>query len=210
MGIPVILYGKSGSGKSRSLKDFSPEEIMLVNVEGKALPFRGKFKYSFSTDNVKTIVDQLNKMPVKTAVIDDAGYIMTNKFMRGHSSGRKGREVYDLYNDIGDSFWWLIESAKKLPDDVIVYIIMHEEYNDVGELKLKTIGRLLDNNVCIEGMVTICIRCANIDGKHLFQVHSPDGNDITKTPEGLFDTDEIENNLKAVDSAIRDYYFNEN
>lgn len=206
MGMPVILYGKSGSGKSRSLKNFKEDEILLVNVERKALPFRGKFKYVCMSDNVTTIVDQLNKMPLKTAVIDDAGYIMTNKFMRGHSSGRKGREVYDLYNDIGDSFWILIESIKKLPEDVIVYIIMHEEYNDAGELKLKTIGRLLDNNVCIEGMVTVCIRCANIDGKHVFQLHSADGCDITKTPEEMFDADEMDNDLKAVDTAIREYY----
>ena len=206
MGIPVLLYGKSGSGKSRSLKNFGKDEILHINVERKQLPFRGKFAYTLDTDNVKLIIDQLQKMPLKTAVIDDAGYLMTNKFMRGHSAGRKGKEVYDLYNDIGDSFWLLVETIKKLPHDVIVYIVMHEEYNDVGELKLKTIGKLLDNTVCIEGMVTICIRCANIDGKHLFQVRSPDGNDITKTPEEMFDSDEIDNDLKFVDARIREYY----
>lgn len=206
MGIPVIIYGKSGSGKSRSLKNFAEDEILHVNVEQKELPFKKKFKYTLRTDNVSLICSKLTKMPLKTAVIDDAGYIMTNKFMRGHSGGRKGSAVYDLYNDIGDSFWSLFEHIKGLPHDVIVYIIMHEEYNDSGELKLKTIGKLLDNSVCIEGMVTICIRCVNLKGKHMFQVHSADGSDITKTPEDMFQYDEIENDLKAVDTVIREYY----
>lgn len=206
MGLPCIIYGKSGSGKSRSLKTFGESEILLINVEKKPLPFKKSFKYQLKSDDVSLIIEQLKKMPLKTAVIDDAGYIMTNKFMRGHSSGRKGREVYDLYNDIGDSFWAIIKAIKALPDDVIVYIIMHEESTDSGDLKLKTVGKLLDTTVCIEGMVTICIRCANIEGTHVFQVRSPDGKDITKTPEDMFDTDEIENDLKFVDTTIREYY----
>ena len=206
MGMPVIVFGKSGSGKSRSLKNFPRDEILLVNVEGKALPFKGKFKYTFTSDDPRKIAGQLAKMPLKTAVIDDAGYILTNKFMRGHSQGRRGSEVFDLYNDIGDSFWGLIKFIKdSLPEDVIVYIIMHESTNDNGEVNLKTIGKLLDEKVNIAGMVTICLRCVSLDGEHKFRTVT-DGFDITKAPEGLFDSDEIENDLKAVDQAIRNYY----
>lgn len=206
MGMPVILYGKSGSGKSRSMKNFGRDEIFLVNVEKKALPFRGKFKYTLETDNVKTIAQQLAKMPLKTAVIDDAGYILTNTFMRGHSSGRTGSGVFDLYNDIADNFWWLIKFIKeKLPDDVIVYVVMHEDMSDTGEVKLKTIGKLLDEKVNLPGMVTVCLRCMSMDGRHYFRTVT-DGFDITKSPEDLFEESEISNDLKAVDDAIRNYY----
>lgn len=206
MGMPVILYGKSGSGKSRSMKNFGRDEIFLVNVEKKALPFRGKFKYTLETDNVKTIAQHLAKMPLKTAVIDDAGYILTNTFMRGHSSGRTGSGVFDLYNDIADNFWLLIKFIKeKLPDDVIVYVVMHEDMSDTGEVKLKTIGKLLDEKVNLPGMVTVCLRCMSIDGRHYFRT-TTDGFDITKSPEDLFDESEIDNDLKAVDDAIRNYY----
>ena len=88
VGMVVLIYGKSGSGKSRSLKNFAEDEIFLVNVERKALPFRKKFKYTLNTDNYTTIREQLAKMPLKVAVIDDAGYLITNTFMRGHSAGR--------------------------------------------------------------------------------------------------------------------------
>lgn len=202
----VLLYGKSGSGKSRSLKNFEEDEILLINVEGKMMPFRKKFKYSMSTDNYKLIMQQLSKMPLKVAVIDDAGYLLTNKFMSEHSAGRKGSAVYELYNDIGDDFWGLFKFIKnKLPSDVIVYVIMHEDTNESGTTKLKTIGKLLDDKVCLEGMVTVCMRCMSEDGRHYFKTVT-DGSDITKTPEDMFDNEKIDNDLKFVDKTIREYY----
>lgn len=202
----VLIYGKSGSGKSRSLKNFAEDEILLINVERKRLPFRQKFKYTLNTDDYAKIKEQLAKMPLKTAVIDDAGYLLSNNFMKGHSGGRKGREVYDLYNDLADSFWGLFKFIKtKLPQDVIVYILMHEDTDETGNMKLKTIGKLLDDKVCLEGMVTICLRCMSADGRHFFRTVT-DGSDITKSPEEMFETDEIENDLKAVDTIIRKYY----
>lgn len=205
MGECVFVYGKSGSGKSRSLINFGEDEIFLVNTIGKRLPFRSKFKYEIKTDDFGKIVNGLRKMPTKTAVIDDSGYLMTNAFMRGHSAPKSGSSTFDLYNDIADSFWSLITVIKnELPDDVIVYMIMHEDTTDYGETKLRTIGKLLSEKVCIEGMSTVVLRCAVRDGKHLFITQS-DGNDISKSPEGMFEL-EIENDLKAVDTAIREYW----
>ena len=205
MGECVFVYGKSGSGKSRSLINFGEDEIFLVNTIGKRLPFRSKFKYEIKTDDFGKIVNGLRKMPTKTAVIDDSGYLMTNAFMRGHSAPKSGSSTFDLYNDIADSFWSLITIIKnELPDDVIVYMIMHEDTTDYGETKLRTIGKLLSEKVCIEGMSTVVLRCAVRDGKHLFITQS-DGNDISKSPEGMFEL-EIENDLKAVDTVIREYW----
>ena len=205
MGECVFVYGKSGSGKSRSLINFGEDEIFLVNTIGKRLPFRSKFKYEIKTDDFGKIVNGLRKMPTKTAVIDDSGYLMTNAFMRGHSAPKSGSSTFDLYNDIADSFWSLITVIKnELPDDVIVYMIMHEDTTDYGETKLRTIGKLLSEKVCIEGMSTVVLRCIVRDGKHLFLTQS-DGSDISKSPEGMFEL-EIENDLKAVDTAIREYW----
>lgn len=207
MGRVVLIYGKSGSGKSRSLKNFGADEIFLINVEGKDLPFRKRFRYEITTDNYDTIQRGLLKMPVKTAVIDDAGYLLTNAFMRGHSGGHRGNQVYELYNDIADRFWGLFDFIKRqLSNDIIVYIIMHEDpSSDGSSYKLKTIGRLLDEKVCLEGMVTVCLRCMSKEGRHFFATRT-EGDDITKSPEDMFADAEIDNDLKAVDTTIREYY----
>ena len=206
MGIPVLIYGRSGAGKSRSLKGFGEEEIFLVNVVGKPLPFPGRFKYTAKTDNYNTIRKGLSSMPTKAAVIDDAGYLLTNTFMRGHSAPKSGSSSFDLYNDIADSFWDLLRFIQNdLPEDVIVYIIMHEATSDYGETKLRTIGKLLDEKVCVEGMVSIALRCMVEGDRHYFRTQSS-GMDISKSPEGLFDSLEIENDLKFVDTKIREYW----
>lgn len=205
MGIPVLIYGRSGSGKSRSLKGFGEEEIFLVNVVGKPLPFPGKFRYTAKTDNYNTIRKGLSTMPTKAAVIDDAGYLLTNTFMRGHSAPKSGSSSFDLYNDIADSFWALLRFVQNdLPEDVIVYILMHEATSDYGETKLRTIGKLLDEKVCVEGMVSIALRCMVEGDRHFFRTQSS-GMDISKSPEEMFDL-EIENDLKAVDTRIREYW----
>lgn len=206
MGMPVLIYGKSGSGKSRSMKEFAEDEIFLVNVERKYLPFRKKFKYTYESDDAEKIKAGLKKMPTKTAVIDDAGYILTNIFMRGNSKKKTGGDVFDLYNRIGYEFWSLFEYIKTdLPKDVIVYIIMHDETDDYGNTKLKMLGKLLEQKVCVEGMVTICLRCFADEKGHHF-VTASDGSDITKSPEEMFTEKVIDNDLKFVDDTIRKYY----
>lgn len=205
MGECVIIYGKSGTGKSRSLKEFGEDEILFVNTVNKRLPFQKKFKYEYKTADVEKVKNALKKMPTKTAVIDDFGYQQTAKFMAGHNQ-RSGGSSFDLYNAIADDAYGLIMYIKEeLPDDIIVYLIMHEETSDYGDTKLKTIGKLLDQKVCVEGMVTICLRAMKEGtSKYFFRTQS-DGQDISKSPEGLFDL-QIENNLKSVDDAIRAFW----
>lgn len=203
MGMPVLIYGKSGSGKSRSLKNFGEDEIFLINVERKFLPFKKKFKYVYESDNAEKIRNGLLKMPTKTAVIDDAGYILTNRYMR-----EKGqvKNPYETYDNIGSDFWGLFEFIKtELAKDVIVYILMHDEIDDYGNAKLKMMGKVLEQKVCVEGMVTICLRCVTDEMGHHFVTNS-DGRDISKSPEDMFESMTIDNDLKAVDTAIREYY----
>ncbi|MBE6771050.1 MAG: hypothetical protein E7547_02755 [Ruminococcaceae bacterium] len=205
MGEPVLVYGKSGSGKSRSLKNFAEDEIFLINVVSKRLPFQKQFKYILKSRNYATIKSQLSKMSCKVAVIDDAGYLQTNTFMNGHSAPKKGSNTFDLFNQIGDEFWDLVLFVKEqLPEDVIVYFTMHEISNDIGEVKVRTIGKLLDEKVCIEGMFTICLHCMTDGTKHFFKTQGGT-NDIAKSPEDMFEL-EIENDLKAVDNRIREFW----
>ncbi len=205
MAEPILVYGKSGSGKSRSLKNFAEDEIFLINVLGKRLPFQNKFKYMAKTQNYESIKAQLQKMPCKVAVIDDAGYLMTNTFMTGHSCPKNGSSTFDLYNQIGDEFWNLILFIKNtLPDDITVYMLMHEISNDYGEVKLRTIGKLLDEKVNVEGMFTICLRCMTNGERHWFKTQGG-VNDIAKSPEEMFEA-EIENDLKLVDNRIREFW----
>lgn len=206
MGIPVLIYGKSGAGKSRSLKGFKEDEIYLVNVIGKPLPFKGSFKYVTNSDNIQSIMNGLAKMQeagIKTAVVDDFGYIMTNMFMRGHGSG----DQFKLYNQIGDTVWNFINYVQSpaVAPDAIVYLIMHEDVNEDGTNKLRTIGKLLDQKVCIEGMATVVLHAIVKGDRHVFETQS-NGIGIAKSPEGMFPEMEIDNDLKAVDTAIREYW----
>ncbi|MFR2856698.1 hypothetical protein, partial [Hungatella sp.] len=132
--------------------------------------------------------------------------LITNHFMRGHSSAGKGNGVFSLYNDIGDYFWNLIQFiVTKVPENKIVYIIMHEEKDEAGEVKPKTIGKLLDEKVCIEGMFTIVLRCIEEGGKHLFVTQASQGA-VSKSPIGMFEDLTIDNDLLLVDKKIREYY----
>ena len=206
MGLPVLIYGKSGSGKSRSLKFFAEDEVVLFNTERKALPFRKRFQKMGASDDIGKIIATINQNPEKVFVIDDAGYIMTHLFMSQHRN-KKGNASFEMYDDIADAMYGLV---KRIKDEVkdpekIVYIIFHEDTDDFGVSRLRTIGKQLDRKVCLEGMVTICIRCMSENGTHFFRTVT-DGSDITKTPEDMFESPETENNLKLVDDTIRDFY----
>lgn len=171
----------------------------------KPLPFKGKIDGWF-TDDYQQVMKCLIASKAESIVIDDAGYLITNHFMRGHASAGKGNAVFALYNDIGDYFWNLIQFiVTKVPQDKIVYMMMHEEKDDSGDVKPKTIGKLLDEKICLEGLFTIVLRCIEESGKHLFVTQSSQGA-VSKSPIGMFDSLTIDNDLAEVDKTIRDYY----
>ena len=205
MAIPVLIIGKSGGGKSTSLRNcVDNENWNLINVLGKPLPFKGKIP-SVATDDYTQVMKCLAGSTAHSIVIDDAGYLITNYFMKNHSSKGQGNAIFTMYNTLADNFWNLVEFIKKLPDDKIVYIIMHEDTDDYGNVKPKTIGKLLDEKICLEGMFTIVLRCIQENGKHLF-VTQADGGAVSKSPMGMFEDLQIDNDLLLVDNAIREYY----
>ena len=208
MGTPVLIMGRSGSGKSASLRNVS-EPMFVVNVNKKPLPFRNNENLKIMNCDeylkIKGALKAAYDKGIKVSVIDDAGYLLTSKFMAGHRQA-KGNSQFDLYNEIADNYYSLIKSiAEELPSDAIVYVVMHEEMNDMGYVKPKTIGKLLDDKVCIEGMFTIVLHSMKLDGKYVFATNT-DGLDVTKSPIGMFEETYIDNDLQVVTNKIRDYY----
>lgn len=209
MGIPVLIIGKSGSGKSASMKSCVGKDFNLIRVLNKPLPFRGKIS-GWGTDDYQVVFKALKAAKAKSIVIDDAGYLITNYFMKNHSTKGKGNDVFGLYNTLGDNFWSLIQNiVNQMPDDRIVYVMMHEDTDEFGNIRAKTIGKLLDDKICLEGMFTIVLRCVNNLSEHKFITQS-DGSAISKSPEGMFEDIEIPNDLLYVDTRIREYYEIEN
>ena len=202
----VLLIGSSGSGKSASLRNFKDDEYALINIMGKELPFKSskRFLETTSYQELKQgILGYIGR--TKTIVIDDAGYLITDQFIQNHGAN-KGNAVFELYNDLAKNFYSLIRFLKtEVPDTVVVYVIMHEDKNDLGYVKPKTIGRMLDEKVDIPGLFTVVLNATKKDGKYIFKTQT-DGFDVTKSPMGMFEADEIDNDLKEVHNRIKGYY----
>lgn len=203
MGTVVFILGRSGTGKSYSMRNFKPDELAIINVQGKVLPFKGGAKYTTkNTDNASEIISAMKLISnkVRVIVIDDFQYIMANEFMR-----RSNERGFDKFTDIAKNAWSIIDSIRTLPDNVIVYVMCHLDTGDDGVEKLKTIGKLLDEKIVLEGMSTIVLKTNVSDGNYTF-VTQNNGKDTVKSPFGMFPSYAIQNDLKYVDEKIRNYY----
>ena len=194
-----MIYGQSGTGKSTSFRNFTNDEVAIINVSGKPMPFRSSLK-TLSSNDYSTIAEWLPKINQPSIIIDDATYLMVDQFMS--YAQVKG---YEKYNIMAQNFNNLIELARQLPDEKVVYFVGHSDQMDDGREHFKTIGKMLDNYVTIEGKFVIVLKTVVKDGKYYFQTHN-NGQDTVKSPLGMFETDLIDNDLKAVDDAIREYW----
>ena len=199
MAIIVMAYGQSGTGKSTSLRNFKPEDVCIVNVSGKPLPFKSKHK-TFNTDDYMAIDAAIKKAPAKSIVIDDSTYLMTGEYMR--TAKVTG---YQKYTDMALNYYTLVKTAAALPSDKIVYFMGHSDTDANGNEKFKTIGKMLDEKVTLEGMFTIVLKTVVTDGKYQFSTRNS-GQDTVKTPLGMFNDVLIDNDLAMVDKTIREYY----
>ncbi len=212
MSLPVLIEGRSGSGKTFSLKNFKPEEIGVISVEKGRLPFRTEIKTvkipkfennadinSYAQANAAKyawIERTISKSQVKSIVIDDSQYLMANELF-----DRSGEKGYDKFTEMAKNFRNLIHFVNELDDDdKIVYFLHHTEVDSDGREKCKTIGKMLDEKLVVEGCFDIVIYCQD----HEFYTQG-NGMSTAKSPEGMFDA-KIPNDLKAVDDAIREYY----
>lgn len=198
MGIGVLVLGRSGSGKSCSLRAFAPEEVGVLNVMGKPLPFRSKLQCvdNCDYDRIEAVIASGKR---RAWVIDDAGYLMSNEnFRRACESG------YTKYTEMAQKFQHLIRAIALAPSDCIVYVLMHPDYDEYGRERPKTTGKMIDQTFCLEGAFTFVLDCVVADGEHVF-ITTSDGRTVAKAPIGCL-PERMPNDLKEVDRLIREYY----
>ena len=203
MGIPVMILGESGTGKSASLRNFEPRSLLIVNVNRKPLPFRDKGHYILHSDSYGEIQRRVAgavDSGIKAVVIDDAQHLMCNEYMRTAKV-----QGYQKFTDLALNFWSLVQFCIGLPKDVVIYFLSHIERDAAGIEKAKTIGRMLDEKITLEGLYTIVLKTAVNDGRYTFRTQNS-GADTVKSPMGMFERAEIDNDLHAVDRTIREYY----
>lgn len=199
MGIPVLILGDSGSGKSTSLRNFDPSEIGIFNVASKPLPFRKKMKV-VGKAGYGTIVKALSNPKLKSYAIDDSQYLLAFEFFdRANETG------YNKFTDMAVNFRNLIHYViMNTPPDVIVYFLHHTEQTQDGKLKAKTIGKMLDEKLTVEGLFSIVLLAQAKKDSYVFVTQSQ-GYSTAKSPMGMFPP-EIDNDLKMVDDTIREYW----
>lgn len=211
MSTSVVILGESGSGKSAALRNLDPATTLLIQAIRKPLPFRSATWKSFDkdkcpagnifvTDQWEMIIKIARQTKRKCIVVDDFQYIMANEFMR-----RSDERGFDKFTDIGKHAWEIITALNELAPDVRVYILSHTQETDSGKTRMKTIGKMLDEKITVEGLFTIVLRTEVADGEHVFRTRNS-GSDTTKAPIGMFDTDRVPNDLAEVDKAICSYY----
>lgn len=202
MATKVLILGSSGSGKSASLRNFNPEEVLVINSAGKPLPFRNHFETVTPAFNKMTsdVIKAMDNTKKKVIIIDDAQYIMSFQYMR-----RIKENGWDKWNDIQGDFFNIIQHIDELPADTIVYILSHIQRDEEGFEKIKTMGKMLDEKITLEGLFTVVLKTSVADGQYCF-ITQNSGKDTVKSPIGMFESYAIDNDLKYVDTKIRNYY----
>lgn len=210
MSITTFILGESGTGKSTSLRNLDPTKTLLIQAIRKPLPFKSKgWKVRASlksegniiqTDDPVLIERLMRQSPHEVVVVDDFQYVMANEFMR-----RTDERGFDKFTEIGRHAWDILSAANQLDDHRRVYILAHTDTDQNGKTKIKTIGKMLDEKITLEGMVTIVLRTQVRDGHYTFATQN-NGNDTCKSPMGMFADQFIPNDLAEVDRSICEFY----
>lgn len=201
MGIPVMIFGESGSGKSTSLRNFKAGEVSVINVSKKPMPFKNNGITTVNTNDYQRITSLLLKSQNKSIVIDDATYLLVGEFMRTAKTAG-----FQKFTDMALNFYQLIQLViDKLPPEKIVYFLGHVDRDANGNERFKTIGKLLDEKVTLEGLFTIVLKTEVHDRRYTFATQT-NGMDTVKSPMGMFEHLQIDNDLQFVDKKIREFY----
>lgn len=206
MSITTMILGQSGTGKTTSLRNMNPAETLLIQVIPKPLPFKSKWHgvkdggNIFVSNQWDKICAAMEKTSRDIIVIDDMQYLLATEFMaRAHEKG------YEKFTEMARHYYDVITTATSLPNNKRVYLLSHTDVSEQGQVKAKTIGKLLDEKITIEGLVSIVLRTHVINGQYVFSTKN-NGNDTVKSPIALFESEHIDNDLLAVDKAILAYY----
>ena len=197
MGVLGLVIGPSGSGKSTSLINLVNYDIKVFGATGKRLPFRTQ-KTINSRAGYRDIYDSLLANESRCYVIDDSTYLMQfDNFRRAKEKG------YDKYTTMSVSFEKLLEASMDTDFDTTVYFLHHPQFSDAGATKPQTVGRMIDNQLNMEGLFDIILECGIEDGRHVFFTNE---HGIAKTPLHMFHERVIDNDLYAVDETLREYW----
>lgn len=200
MGIPILILGRSGTGKTSSLRNFKCNDIELINVSGKPAPFKNDFQ-PINTNSYKDILNIIHATKRKIIIIDDSQYLMA--FELFETREKKG---YDRFENISYNFVNLIKTIiTKTPKDTLVYLLHHTDTDETGQVKAKTVGKMIDNHITLEGLFNIVLLSNKSNDTYTFFTKNS-GQDIVKSPFDMFEREEIDNDLKFVDDVIREYY----
>lgn len=199
--IGVLLMGASGTGKSTSLRNLPAEETAIINVTNKPMPFRNKNGLKItSCTNYEQMIKAILSTNKRIIVVDDSSYMMT--FENFEKATQKG---YDKFTTMAINYYNLIETPKKCDGEKIIYFVTHEEIDENGITHPKSIGKMLSQQLVIEGLFSIVLRSMQKENQYVFQTHN-DGTSVCKSPIDMFNDDFIPNDLAEVDKIIREYY----
>lgn len=211
MSYATLILGESGTGKTASLRNLDPKRTLLIQPVRKPLPFRSKDWHEikakgdggniFVCNDAQKIVSCMRRAPQDVIVIDDWQYILSSQFM-----ARRNEKSYDKFTDIGGAGYDIVQAASQLAEEKRVYVLAHTATDDMGNVRIKTLGKLLDDKIVVEGMFTTVLRTFVDPGTGYFFLTHNNGHDTVKSPMGMFKENQIENDLAAVDSTICDYY----
>lgn len=203
----ALVIGRSGTGKSTSMRHLNPETTAVINVQGKALPFKGGRKFNTVTsDNFIEVRNQIIaaiNAGFSTVVVDDWQFLMGNEFMRRANEGG-----WDKFTEIGQHGWTVMDCVKSAQPktDTLVVFMAHEEFSEEGKIKIKTVGKVVDNHVNLEGMFPITLHADVIDGEYTFRTN---GKAPCKSPLGMFESVYIDNDLELVRQSIWAYEYDQ-
>lgn len=212
----ILILGESGTGKSSAIRTLDPSETMIINVVGKPLPFRGaNSKYVrlsqdgsegnyYSSDEhlaIMRVIKLVNskRLDIKNLIIDDFGYTITNSFMR-----KATQTGYQKYTELGLDAFNVLDTIGKLRDDLFCFVMMHTEIDQQGRYKPKTVGKMIDQHICIEGKFSYVYHALVSEGNYRFLTNN-DGQYMAKTPMGMHDELFIDNDLKLITEKINEY-----
>jgi adenylate kinase family enzyme len=207
MGNGVLVLGQSGSGKTTSIRNLDRKKTVLCAVEKQRLPFREGFPMTIKQASYALITQLFQEIgegkrpDIKTVVIDDSQYLLVNEFF-----DRATEKGYDKFTSIALNFRNLIHWVNiGLPEDVTVYFLHHTQVDEYGRTKAKTIGKMLDEKLTVEGCFDIVLMTEHNQDGWWFRTHGGSG-DPVKTPMDMFKDDLVPNDLAIVDKTIREYY----
>ena len=206
MSYATLILGESGTGKTASLRNFDPAKTLLIQPTRKPLPFRsknwreGKGGNIYVCSDVRKIVDAMRRAPHEIIVIDDFQYLLIGILMN-----RRNERSFDKFSDIAGAGYDIVTTASQLDEHKRVYILCHTDTDEFGVVRAKSIGKMLSEKICVEGLFTITLRTHVENGNYTFSTQNS-GNDTVKSPIGLFEQRFIDNDLNWVDQQVVEYY----